>query len=401
MAKIFFTFLLLISTATGWAGSVGVPNTFTPNTPALASEVNANFQALVDAVNAQQAAISQLQSDLNAAQTTIDQLQTDLSAAQAEIASNNTAIVNIQGNSVLALDGFLFMDTDINGFATARFDAINVQVTNGLGATNGLPEGDPALSGPVNGLGNLIVGYNEEHPAAVVACSNGAFDNQADCETNGWVWAANQRTGSHSLVIGVGHSYTAHGHLLAGFGNFTSSRWATVSGGANNLARGVDSSISGGLLNIAIALQSSVSGGLQNIASGSRSSISGGRQNAASGFASNVAGGFGNDASGDQSSISGGRENAAIGARSTVTGGYLNDATGINSSVSGGLGNEASGDQGSVSGGQLNIASGITSSVSGGLENIAGGNTSSVSGGRLRSVSGSNDWRAGTLFEDI
>ena len=47
---------------------------------------------------------------------------------------------------------------------TARSSGINVQVVNGLGATNGNPA-DPSSLDPlqtnVNGLGNLILGYNE------------------------------------------------------------------------------------------------------------------------------------------------------------------------------------------------------------------------------------------------
>ena len=47
---------------------------------------------------------------------------------------------------------------------TARISGINVQIVNGLDATNGYPT-DPDSIDPLgtqtNGLGNLIVGYNE------------------------------------------------------------------------------------------------------------------------------------------------------------------------------------------------------------------------------------------------
>src|SRR5262245_54348380 len=49
---------------------------------------------------------------------------------------------------------------------TIRFSGVNVQVVNGLGATNGNPADPGSLAKiSVNGLGNLIVGYQERCPA--------------------------------------------------------------------------------------------------------------------------------------------------------------------------------------------------------------------------------------------
>jgi hypothetical protein len=79
----------------------------------------------------------------------------------ADIAMNSSTILAIQGNTVLALDGFLFLDMDAEGNDVARFDQVNVQITNGLGATNGDPMSSPEDPGPTNGLGNLVIGYNE------------------------------------------------------------------------------------------------------------------------------------------------------------------------------------------------------------------------------------------------
>ena len=45
-------FVLLVSAAGSAQAQVTIPNTFSDGTPALASEVNANFQALASAVNA-------------------------------------------------------------------------------------------------------------------------------------------------------------------------------------------------------------------------------------------------------------------------------------------------------------------------------------------------------------
>ena len=252
---------------------------------------------------------------------------------------------------------------------TIRFTGVNVQVVNGLDATNGAPF-DPDSVDPldtvVNGVGNLIVGYNE--------LGNPFGDD---------------RTGSHNIVVGHGNSYTSFGGFVGPRDNMTSAPFASVTGGQLNMASGISSSVSGGLNNTANGGQASVGGGRSNTASGYRSSVSGGRSNEASGF---------------YCSVSGGAANKASGYRSSVSGGIYNTASGYygGSSVSGGLFNTASGGYSSVSGGAYNTASGyyIGSSVSGGRNNVASGDFSSVSGGNNRSVSGKDDWAAGSLFED-
>jgi hypothetical protein len=224
------------------------------------------------------------------------------------------------------------------------------------GANLHVRSGSGATEGTVNGLGNLIVGYNE---------LRGADDD---------------RTGSHNLVVGRGHNYSSYGGLVIGYYNAITGNYSSVSGGRNNLATGNSSSVSGGYLNHASVNQSSVSGG---------------QNNTASGYYASVSGGYYNEASGDYSSVSGG---------------YLNDASGSRSSVSGGHSNEASGAESSVSGGQCNLAGSGTApsctpyigsaSVSGGFRNVAGGHISSVSGGSDRSATDTYDWAAGSLWED-
>lgn len=148
-------------------------------------------------------------------------------------------IVNIENNSVLALDGLL----SYNGRTmTALFQGVNVQVTNGSGSTS-----------HINGLGNLIVGYN------------------AYLE-----FASTKKNGSHNLVVGDGHDYTNYGGFVAGFGNSISGRSASVCGGLLNSASGIRASVSGGENNTASGYSSSISGGELNKALGARSSVSGG-----------------------------------------------------------------------------------------------------------------------------
>ena len=140
----------------------------------------------------------------------------------------------------------------------------NLRIVNGLGAT-----------GTTNGLGNLIVGYNEPR--------GGGFPDT--------------RTGSHTVVVGMQHNFSRFGGIVVGYYNEISGSWASVSGGAGNTASGELASVSNGFLNIASGYGSSVSGGSQHIASGYGSSVSGGNVNTASGDWSSVSGGAQNTAS--------------------------------------------------------------------------------------------------------
>ena len=157
------------------------------------------------------------------------------------------------------------------------------------GANLHILSGSGATGGAVNGLGNLIVGYNE---------SRGAGDD---------------RSGSHNIVVGPRHNYSSYGGLIAGFQNTISGTYAVVSGGNLNTASGNRASVSGGEFNTASGLLSSVSGGRTNTASGLASSVSGGRSNTASGFFASVSGGTQNLASGSRASVSGGLNRTASG----------------------------------------------------------------------------------------
>jgi len=330
-------------------------------------------------------------------------------------------------HQILSLLSVVELPDGLGGMVqTLRVSGANFQVVNGLGVTESL-----------NGLGNLIVGYNELRPSG--------FDN---------------RTGSHNIVGGNRNNFTAAGGHIVGEYNTVSSEWASVSGGRGNLASGRSSVVSGGFtntasgtyacvsggaVNTASARYSGVSGGIFGTASGPFSSISGGSSNQASGTYSSVSGGGSNVASGQLasisggglqlasglfSSISGGRDNIASGDFSAVTGGQYNhtsaglssisggaknvasgyfssvsagrynESSGMGSSVSGGRLSTASGDGSTVSGGAINTASGSYSSIAGGVYNVASGLGSSVSGGRARSSNGTYNWSAGSYFSD-
>src|SRR5690606_24409435 len=124
-----------------------------------------------------------------------------------------------------------------------------------------------------NGLGNLIVGYNEADNL-VFSCSNGSYLIKSDCERNGHQWDTNYKTGSHNLIVGPSHNYSQYGGFVAGHSNTINSGHVSVSGGLENVASGPNSSVSGGIGNRARGHLSSVSGGRLNTAEGNASSIS-------------------------------------------------------------------------------------------------------------------------------
>ncbi len=256
--------LCTISTAT-LAGPVTIPNNFSADTPAVAAEVNANFSVV---------------------KTAVDDNDSRIAALEASITSLQNSLAAIQNNSVLALDGKLVAITDNNGFDTAQFTGVNVQVINGVDQTT------------INGLGNLVIGYNNPRTAGALVCSNGQYADQPTCEGAGEIWAQNHKSGSHNLVAGDRNSYSQTSGVVFGAQNAVIRNYAGVSGGRANIAGGTYSSVSGGVFNEAIGDWSSVSGGQNNTASGSRSSVSGGRNNDANGDYSSTSGGNNRDVTG-------------------------------------------------------------------------------------------------------
>jgi hypothetical protein len=199
-------------------------------------------------------------------------------------------------------------ERDENGLPAFIITGANLRIVNGLGRTECTDEQGNPISGCPNGLGNLIVGYNELRSEIPEFCI-GFFDDCGD-----------RRTGSHNIVVGRFHNFSSVGGLVAGFGNEISGEFASVSGGVLNVAGGAFASVSGGFFNGAFNFTSSVSGGAANVASGVESSVSGGIENSASGEDSSVSGGAINSASGFASSVSGGISLSAAGVGEWVAG---------------------------------------------------------------------------------
>jgi hypothetical protein len=229
----------------------------------------------------------------------------------------------------------------------------NLRIVNGMGETE-----------TTNGLGNLIVGYNElrqEDPD----CPR-ILGAQRPC--------TDTRTGSHNVAVGKENNFSRFGGIIVGLMNETSGDFASVSGGQANAASGTWSAISGGTNNTTPGFASAVSAGLRNTASGDRSVVSGGGDNITSG---------------PNSSVSGGRDNTASGVISVVSGGENNTASGIGSVVSGGQNNTASG-------ATIGFFVGHTT-ISGGENNTASGDFSSVSGGTRVIQTVTDGWAAGSF----
>ena len=125
-------------------------------------------------------------------------------------------------------------------------EGANVHVRSGSGATrdacNPLVDPDWPNCESLTGLGNLIIGYNEQAAA-------------------GHPQPREVRTGSHNLIVGDHHSFSSFSGFVAGIRNAVTGWGASVCGGANNEASGFFSSVSGGHRNTASGDAASVSGG--------------------------------------------------------------------------------------------------------------------------------------------
>ncbi len=281
-----------------------------------------------------------------------------LEASVASLTTANTAnTANI--TAILALlKGVKRADNEL------YFDSVNINIRNGKGSTS-----------TINGLGNLVIGYNERR---------GTGDD---------------RSGSHVVVVGEQQNYSSYGSLIAGFGNSVSGEYSSVVGGFANRANGMHSSVTGGDNNLASGVSSSVTGGYQDTASGRYATVSGGARNKASGSAASVVGGSRNVASGDSSTVLAGILNSATAIAASVTGGFSNEASGSSSSVTGGAYNSVQTSWSSILGGYSNsiesmrASGGIYSTITGGTSNlILGGDHSTVTAGESQSSNSNNEW---------
>lgn len=122
----------------------------------------------------------------------VQALQVQLTALQAQVNDSDSGL----DSRVAAVENTLTCASYDAAGMELRFEGCNVAVINGVGSTT-----------TSNGLGNLIVGYNE---------------------------GTGTKAGSHNLIVGPNHSYASYGGLVAGSGNGLGRRAASASvlGGA-------------------------------------------------------------------------------------------------------------------------------------------------------------------------
>lgn len=242
------------------------------------------------------------------------------------VPSTPTAFLTVTGSGIVAVAGACQAQVAsqtipcLSQLGTeVYFAGCNVNVVSGAGAT----------TAPVNGLGNLVIGYNEADQSP------------------------HDRAGSHNLVIGPEHTYTSFGGFVAGFSNRITGEHCSVLGGFENEATGGDTTVAGGQFNTARFLDASIGGGRSNVAEAldgwigggtcnyvgpgpvpacdpafllpGASSVSGGRQNAATGDFASVSGGEQNTASGNGSALGGGKTRTASGDHDWAAGSLLED----------------------------------------------------------------------------
>jgi len=295
---------------------------------ARAADVNDNFRGLKDAVEASQRENAELRGQ-------IKELQDALA-------------------NVIALRDTLSIE-NVNGVRTVRFSGVNLQVVNGTNSTES-----------VNGVGNLIIGYDETNTSARIVCSlatdiNGnSLTTESACLAAGGTVAIERKTGSHNLVMGSQNSYSSAAGIVAGRGNFITGLYASNLGGTGNLTSGQFAVNVAGQGNHPVGIASAILTGANNTASSNNASVSGGSSNTASFVGATVSGGFRNTASGPQSNVTGGIRNESSGPFSHVSGGGNNISSGATSTVAGGSANDSQAPTSSISGGSGNVTTAVT-----------------------------------------
>lgn len=293
--------LVLLGAVPSLAQSQGIP----ARIDALQAKLNqalekiAQLQAALDAAASARRGGGVSQADLDAAIAAEAAARTAADTAlqgsvDSEAAARAAADTTLQGNidseastraafdntlaPVMALAPYVKVDTgtinDLSG-PHVIFTGVNLHIRSGDASENSYMQ---------NGLGNLVLGYNEPSDSSFPA----------------------ERGGSHNLVVGPNHRYNFGVGLIVGGSSRLGNDGASVSGGFMNTASGLFASAGAGLRNEASGDFATVSGGADNIATGNTAAISAGQLNQATGDLSSVSGGFNNVSSGVFSTVGGG-----------------------------------------------------------------------------------------------
>ena len=139
-------------------------------------------------ITALQATVSALQSQVNTLQTANADLQKEINSLQTSNTKLQSQLTAMQSNPTLALGPFVSVDPNpeigVRG-PNIIFSGANIHIVSGSAKTD--DNGNPT------GLGNLIIGYDEDPAVAPVA--------------GGPTLEPGDRGGSHNLVIGRWHPH--------------------------------------------------------------------------------------------------------------------------------------------------------------------------------------------------
>lgn len=358
--------------------------------------------------------VADMQKTIAAQQVTIDDQQQRIAQLQTTLASPvSTPIIgqDAQG-SVLALKIEMLknrLDSAQSVLDLAPYLEVSQAAKNGVGGPNIMFHGVNIhiQNGGKRGSGNLILGYD------------------APLDTWSATEAVAKRTGSHTLVIGDGNSWSGPGGIVSGWANSIGSAGGSVLGGDNNAVNsplgvivggarnhidstGQDNVIGGGYGNNIVdsIAFSCVIGGQSNTVAGAGvdNMISGGGQNQirmspGGGGVGTISGGYGNlidSEDVDVAAASKGGDGGFANTCSSISGGRSNKITaGFANAISGGDENLASADvAGTVSGGRNNS---VVSNYMRAAKTRYKGNFAAISGGLNHILSGEDMWFAGDL----
>jgi len=275
----------------------------------------------------------------------------------------------------------LSMETDCNGgqYPTITIDGANLRIVNGLGSTES-----------TNGLGNLILGYNED---------TGALE----C-----------RGGSHNIVAGTDNGYEGFAGVVRGRDNFVDGGYSLIMTGTDNEIVGDASAIVSGWDQDVTGDSGAILGGVGNqiadesVADGviaenfntivggynSRIGVLGSTSNI---IRSTIVGGNTNIITGNDTNVV--SSTVVIGGEFNIASTTLNDNN--NSVIVGGTGNQSRGGStyanGVIVGGKDNQLPQINddafeSVIVGGEGNAVTGNRNVLVGGQFNTIAENTDW---------
>lgn len=200
--------------------------------PALAQPAASSAQRLAN-----------LEATVTALTQAVTSLQAENAAQAASISSLQVALNQALAGAKAYSDGLLataktYADNKVAPVA----DKLTHFSRNGnevyiTGANLNIRNGSGATYQAVNGLGNLVVGYNELRGSG------------------------NTRTGSHNVILGFNQNYSAAGAIMSGAVNNSTAHFASVIGGTGNTSGGLYSVVVGGYDNQATGNWSTVLGG--------------------------------------------------------------------------------------------------------------------------------------------